>query len=74
MSPKYNYINIIFIIVLICENFMKKVKAMIITEFYRQKLAQLERYIENAELERDFKKAAKLQAKKSDIEKRIKEI
>ncbi len=47
---------------------------MIITEFYRQKLAQLERYIENAELERDFKKAAKLQAKKSDIEKRIKEI
>ena len=46
---------------------------MIMTEFYRQKLVQLNRDIQDAELERDFKKVAKLQAEKADIEKRIKE-
>jgi len=34
---------------------MKKVKAMIITEFYRQKLAQLDKEIEDAEIVRNFK-------------------
>ncbi|OAA91237.1 hypothetical protein [Clostridium ljungdahlii] len=46
---------------------------MIMTEFYKQKLAQLNRDIQDAELERDFKKVAKLQTEKVDIEKRIKE-
>ncbi|OBR94247.1 hypothetical protein CLRAG_16380 [Clostridium ragsdalei P11] len=46
---------------------------MIITEFYRQKLVQLNIDIQDAELERDFKKVTKLQAKKADIGKRIKE-
>ena len=46
---------------------------MIMTEFYRQKMAQLNRDIQDAEIERDFKKIAKLQAEKADIEKRIKE-
>lgn len=47
---------------------------MIMTEFYRQKVAQLNRDIEDAELQRDFKEVAKLQAEKSDIEKKIREI
>ncbi|AZV56061.1 hypothetical protein [Clostridium sp. AWRP] len=46
---------------------------MILTEFYRQKLVQLNRDIQDAEIERDFKKVAKLQVEKVDIEKRIKE-
>ena len=46
---------------------------MILTEFYRQKSAQLNRDIQDAEIERDFKKVAKLQVEKVDIEKRIKE-
>lgn len=46
---------------------------MIMAEFYRQKLAQLDRDIQDAELQRDFKKVAKLQTKESDIEKRINE-
>jgi mevalonate pyrophosphate decarboxylase len=36
------------------------------TEFYRQRIAKLEKQIKMAELERDFKKVAKLQAEKSE--------
>ncbi|MEY8000231.1 hypothetical protein AB8U03_08480 [Clostridium sp. Mt-5] len=47
---------------------------MIITEFYRQRIAKIEKEIRVAELERDFKKVAKLQVEKVEVRKRIGEI
>lgn len=43
---------------------------MLMTEFYRQAIAKVENEIRMAELERDFKKVAKLQAKKVDWQER----
>ncbi|WP_373845410.1 hypothetical protein [Clostridium sp.] len=43
---------------------------MLMTEFYRQAIAKVENEIRIAELEKDFKKVAKLQAEKSDWEER----
>lgn len=43
---------------------------MLMTEFYRQAIAKVENEIRIAELEKDFKKVAKLQAEKVDWEER----
>lgn len=43
---------------------------MLMTEFYRQAIAKVENEIRIAELERDFKKVVKLQAKKVDWQER----
>ncbi len=43
---------------------------MLMTEFYRQAIAKVEKQIKIAELERDFKKVVKLQAEKVDWEER----
>lgn len=47
---------------------------MIITEFYRQRIAKIEKEIRAAELERNFKGVVKLEAKKVEVRKRIGEI
>lgn len=41
---------------------------MLMTEFYRQAIAKVEKEIRMAELEKDFKKVAKLQAEKAEWE------
>ncbi|CAB1242484.1 conserved hypothetical protein [Clostridiaceae bacterium BL-3] len=43
---------------------------MLMTEFYRQAIAKVENEIRMAELERDFKKVAKLMGEKSRWEDR----
>ncbi|WP_368488344.1 hypothetical protein [Clostridium sp. BJN0013] len=43
---------------------------MLMTEFYRQAIAKVENEIKAAELERNFKKVAKLQAERAKWEER----
>ncbi|MFL0197308.1 hypothetical protein ACJDU8_17335 [Clostridium sp. WILCCON 0269] len=47
---------------------------MIMTEFYRQKIGQIDNEIREAENTRDFKRLAKLHAKRLELQGRIKEI
>ncbi|MFL0197783.1 hypothetical protein ACJDU8_19760 [Clostridium sp. WILCCON 0269] len=46
---------------------------MILTEFYRQKIGRIDNEIKEAENNRDFKRLAKLQAKKVENQKRMEE-
>ncbi|MFL0198401.1 hypothetical protein ACJDU8_22955 [Clostridium sp. WILCCON 0269] len=47
---------------------------MILTEFYRQKIGQIDNEIREAENTRDFKRLAKLQAERLEVERKMKEI
>lgn len=46
---------------------------MIMSEFYRMKLLEINKEIMDAEDNKDFKKAAKLEVEKSKIKKRLRE-
>lgn len=47
---------------------------MIMVEFYKQKLIKISSEIQDAEIERNFKKVARLESEKVEIRKRIGEL
>ncbi|MBV4448011.1 hypothetical protein KM799_15590 [Clostridium tyrobutyricum] len=47
---------------------------MLMFEFWKQKLRKINSEIQDAEMEKDFKKVARLESEKVDAEKRLKEL
>lgn len=47
---------------------------MLIVEFWKQKLRKINSEIQDAELEKDFKRVARLESEKVEIRKRIEEL
>ncbi|MBV4450693.1 hypothetical protein KM792_13670 [Clostridium tyrobutyricum] len=47
---------------------------MLMVEFWKQKLRKTNSEIQDAELEKDFKRVARLETEKVDAEKRLKEL